>query len=323
MKTIGFPKSHKEHEYRRVILPHEVALLSHPELLYFEDGYGENLNVSDQEYKDAGAHLVSREKCLQQDIICDPKIGDAEYLQDLEPGQTIFGWIHATQNKPIALTLIKRQLTAYAWENMNEAGRHVFWQNNQLAGKAAVIHAFECYGLLPYGLHVGVIGRGNAASGAVYILNTLGAEVVQYHKQTDRLLKAELPNYDVIVNCVKWDARRKDHLITRADLKRMKKGAMIIDVSCDRHGGIETSVPTTLEHPTYTVDGVVHYVVDHTPSIFYKTFTRINSRVIYPYLEQLSLEHPQDVLNDALITMNGEVVDKSIRQIALREKQKN
>lgn len=112
----------------------------------------------------------------------------------------------------------------------------------------------------------------------------LGAKVMQYDRRTEELLRREIGQYDVILNCILWDVMRKDHVIYREDLKRMKRNSMIIDVSCDRNGGIETSVPTTIEEPTYVVDGVLHYVVDHTPSLFYKTFTYDNSKIICPYL---------------------------------------
>ena len=62
---------------------------------------------------------------------------------------------------------------------------------------------------------------------------------------------------------------------------------MIVDVSCDKHGGIETSVPTTIENPTYYEESVLHYAVDHTPALFYKTFSYNNSQIIIPYLDQL------------------------------------
>ena len=89
---------------------------------------------------------------------------------------------------------------------------------------------------------------------------------------------------------------------------------MIIDVSCDRGGGIETSVPTTIQAPTYTVDGVLHYVVDHTPALFYKTFTWNNSSVIWPYLNELQDDCCGAVLTDALIVQGGAIIDPEINE---------
>ena len=91
------------------------------------------------------------------------------YLNDLKKGQTIFGWVHATQNRDITDKIINNQLTAYGWENMFEKGRHVFWQNNELAGEAAILHAFQCYGQLPFGLSTAIIGNGNTAHRCQYV----------------------------------------------------------------------------------------------------------------------------------------------------------
>ena len=90
---------------------------------------------------------------------------------------------------------------------------------------------------------------------------------------------------------------------------------MIIDVSCDRNGGIETSVPTTIDNPTYIVDGLMHYVVDHTPAIFYKTFTFNNSRIIVPYVNQLMSGQIGAALRGALITDLGVIIDDEIIRI--------
>lgn len=310
-RTIGFPVSHKENECRRAIIPLHLKNIEHPENLYFEYGYGEVLGIDDEEYIACGCNMASRDEVLKQDVICDPKIGDADYLESLH-NQTIFGWVHATQNKDITDKLLNGKITAFAWEKMFEKGRHVFWRNNELAGEAAVMHAFQCFGQTPYETKVAVIGRGNTARGAIKVLNMLGADVHQYDRHMEELLRIEIGQYDVIVNCILWDVMRSDHIIYRDDLKRMKKNAMIIDVSCDRNGGIETSVPTTIEEPSYVVDGILHYAVDHTPSIFHKTFTKNNSEVIWPYINELQRESFGEVLSDALIIENGVIVDQEI-----------
>lgn len=311
MKTVGFPISHKENENRRAIVPTHLNKIDFPELFYFEKGYGDVLGITDEEYEKYGCHIVSHTEVLEKDIICDPKIGDADYLEKLH-NQVIFGWIHATQNRDITDKLIDGKLTAYAWEKMFQKGRHVFWRNNELAGEAAVMHAFQCYGRMPYETVAAVIGRGNTARGAIKVLNMLGADVRQYDRKTEELLRDEIGKYDVIVNCVLWDVMRKDHIIYRDDLKRMKRNSMIIDVSCDRNGGVETSIPTTIDKPTYMLDGVLHYVVDHTPALFHKTFTWNNSEVIWKYLNELQNNRCEQTLTDAMIIKNGEIIDQEI-----------
>ncbi len=312
MKTIGFPISTKENEKRRTIIPDDIATIAHPEQIYVESGYGIVLGISDDEYIQVGANICAREEVIAKDVVCDPKVGDADYLDKMNEGQTIFGWIHATQNRNITDSICTAGLSAYAWEKMFEKGRHVFWFNNELAGEAAVINAFQCYGELPYGLEVAVIGNGNTARGACRVLNMLGAHVMQYNRHQEELVRQELGMFDAVVNCVLWDVNRKDHIIKREDLQKMKKNAMIIDVSCDRHGGIETSEPTTINNPTYFVDGVLHYAVDHTPALFFKTFSYNNSKIILPYITELMMDSPSTVLKHSMIIERGRIVDKEI-----------
>lgn len=317
MNTIGFVISHKEHEHRRALIPEHIPCIRNKQQIFVETGYGDILGYSDQNYLDAGVHICSRDEALRCDIVCDPKIGDAEYLNQLHD-QIIFGWIHAVQNRDITDKIIDGRLTAYAWEDMYEDGRHVFWRNNEIAGEAAVSHAYLCHGIFPYNTKVAILGRGNTARGAQKTLNYMGAEVVVYDRHTEALFRKELPLYDVVVNAILWDTKRKDHIIYREDLKRMKKGAMIIDISCDKAGAVETSVPTTIESPTYMVEGIRHYVVDHTPSLFYKTTSRFLSEMVAPLCDELIKEQIGTVLQKAKCIENGKIIDTRINDFQKR-----
>lgn len=312
MRTVGFPIGKKENEYRRALVPSDLAKIRNNDMLYFEAGYGAVLGFEDKEYTRYGAHIASREEVLSKDIVCDPKIGDAEYLGDLHEGQTIFGWVHLVQNRDITDAVLGSKLTAYCWEDMFDEGRHSFWHNNMMAGEAAIMHAFQCYGEMPYNTKVALIGRGNVASGALKILTCLGADVTVYTKHTEKLLRRELDRYDVIVNALLWDTSRKDHVIYREDLKRLQPNALIVDISCDRAGAIETSIPTPIENPTYYVDGVMHYVVDHTPSLFFKTATSGISAEVCKFIDELIEDRPGKVLKDSMAVKNGEILDQRI-----------
>lgn len=313
MKTVGLPISHKENEKRRTLIPSDICRLCHPEVIYIENGYGDVLGYTDEDYLKLGIKTASRQEVLQKDIICDPKIGDAEYLDTLHE-QTIFGWIHAVQNRDITDKIIASRLTGYAWEDMYEDGRHSFWRNNEIAGEAAVFHAYMCHGIFPYHTKAAVLGRGNIARGAIKTLNYMGAEVIQYDRKQEALFRKELDRYDVIVNGILWDTTRKDHIIYREDLKRMKHNALIIDVACDRNGGIETSVPTTIEEPIYVVDGVTHYVVDHTPTLFWKTTSESLSAEFVKYIDFLieGTANSNPVLSKCHNFEKGEILDDRI-----------
>lgn len=318
MKTVGFPISHKENERRRALVPEHIHSLAHPEQLFIEEGYGQVLGFSDEDYAQMGVRIASREEVLRKDVICDPKLGDGDYLSELHD-QTVFGWLHAVRNREIADSLIEGGLTAYAWEDMNENGRHSFWRNNEIAGEAAVAHAYMIHGVFPYNTKVAVIGKGNTARGAVKMLSSMGADVTVYDRMSEALVREELPRYDVVVNAVLWDTRREDHIITREDLGRMKRGAMIIDISCDRAGAIESSVPTTIDEPTYFVEGVRHYVVDHTPSLFYKTASESLSEEVVKYLDLLIEGRENEVLAAAKCIERGAILDRRIIDFQGRE----
>ncbi len=313
MKTIGFPISHKENERRRALTVKDISRIRNRGLIYIEQGYGKVIGYTDEEYTQTGVHVVSREEVLKKDIICDPKIGDADYLGELN-GQTVFGWIHAVQNSCITDKIIAGRLTCFAWEDMYEEGRHTFWRNNEIAGEAAVFHAYMCHGTMPYHTKAAVLGRGNVARGAIKTLNYLGAEVIQYDRKQEVLFRKEISDYDVIVNAILWDTSRKDHIIYASDLKRMRYNSLIIDISCDRNGGIETSVPTTIDKPTYLIDGVTHYVVDHTPSLFWKTATESISVEVVKYLDLLIQDEIESssVLERCKSFDNGQILDSRI-----------
>jgi len=312
MKTIGFPISTKENEKRRCLIPKHISSIKNKKSIYIETGYGNVLGFTDEDYNRAGVHIITREEVLKKDIICDPKIGDAEYLSQLND-QIVFGWVHAVQNKNITEIMVKNKITAYAWEDMYDSGRHVFWRNNEIAGEAAIMHAYTLYGLFPYNTKVAILGRGNVARGALKILTLMGADVMVYTRKMEQLFRKEISKYDVIVNAILWDTSRKDHIIYKEDLKKMKKGALIIDISCDRNGGIETCIPTTIDNPTYVIDGITHYAVDHTPSLFYKTISESLSEIMIMYIDDLIEGNlNNDVLNNSLIIDHGKIIDQRI-----------
>lgn len=316
MKTIGFVISTKENEERRSILPKHIKSIKNKRSLYIEEGYGNTLGISDDDYRKVGANIVSREETLVQDIICDLKVGEADYLDQLSPEQTIFGWVHAEHNKELVDLLLQKKLTAIAWENMYESGRHVFWRNNEIAGEAAILHAFSLFGKLPNECHVALIGKGNVSMGAYKILSALGATIKVFDRKTMNGLTDELGDFDMVVNGILWNPAREDHIIYRKDLKKFKNPSMIVDVSCDEAGAIETSKPTSFSDPTYLVDGVIHYVVDHTPTIFSHSVSEMISVEITKYIDLLIEEKTSDnkVLSESMIIANGKILNEEIKK---------
>ena len=315
MNGIGFTISTKKNEKRRAVIPQHLELLKieTKRSLFFEKDYGKSLGYSDHQYLEQGVNIAPLELVLSQRIICDAKIGDADYLAKLN-NQTVFGWLHAVLNSEVTNYLIKGKLTAYAWENMYLDGQHLFWHNNEVAGEAAVLQAYLNYGCLPRETKVAVLGRGNIARGAIRALNQLGADVMVYDRRMERRFRKEACRYDVIVNAILWDKTRKDHIIYRDDLKRLKQNAMIIDISCDRSGAIESSYPTSIDNPIYEEDGIVHYAVDHTPALFYKTASKGISEVVVGFLDDLVSGQECETLANARICRDGVIVCDEIKE---------
>lgn len=316
MKTIGFVKSELENENRRALLPENLKEINHPSALFIETGYGEALSIQDVAYEEMGAKIVTRTEALKQDIVCDLKVGRADYLNDLTAEQTIFGWVHAVNNPELVDLLVEKKLTVIAWEEMFKSGRHVFWENNLIAGEAAILHAFTLFGKLPSETKVALIGRGNVSMGAYKILSALGAEVKIFNRETVRNLPDQLGDFDIVVNGVLWDKSREDHIIYRKDLKKFNLPAMIIDISADEAGAIETSHPTFFNDPTYEVDGVIHYVVNHTPTIFSDSVSRSISNELANYLDDLIEDqvNENEVLAVAKIIEVGNIIDNKIKK---------
>ena len=310
--TIGFLKSHKKYERRIALLPQELSKLVDPNSIYLEKNYGSDLGISDNDYTNLGAHIVSRDVALEQDIICDPKIGESDFLHRLQKHQTVFGWLHAKQNQDITNVLLETKVRAIAWEEMYSDNRHIFWRNNELAGEAAIMHAFLLTGQMPYDTKVAVIGRGNVAFGAIKILQGLGADVTVFKHNQEELLSKSLNEYDVIVNAALWDVNRHDHLISLDDLAQMNAGTLIIDISADVAGGIESSHITTMNTPLYTQDQINHYVIDHTPSLLYRTASKSISLAIFPFLDDLIFKNKKKKLSKATIIENGKINDSDI-----------
>lgn len=311
-RTMGLLISHKNHEKRRAILPEHVAQLRNRGNLYFETGYGLSVGRTDEEYAAAGAHIVSREQAMQCNIIVDVKLGDADYLDQLDDGKILFGWAHAAQGLDFTSKCLEKNFTVIAWEEIFEDGRYIFYRNREIAGEAAVMHAFCNYGKMPYDCKVAIVGNGQTAKGAMRILHGLGATVDVYGRKQEQLFRKKLYEYDVIINCVMWDISRKDHLIYKDDLAKMQPNSMIVDVSCDPYLGVETSHPTTISDPVYEVDGVLHYAVDNTPAMFPFTVTKVLSEGTVRMMDDVIEGTYPPALLDAMVIEQGHIRSKSV-----------
>ena len=235
-----------------------------------------------------------------------------DYLDQLDDGKILFGWAHAAQGLDFTSKCLEKNFTVIAWEEIFEDGRYIFYRNREIAGEAAVMHAFCNYGKMPYDCKVAIVGNGQTAKGAMRILHGLGATVDVYGRKQEQLFRKKLYEYDVIINCVMWDISRKDHLIYKDDLAKMQPNSMIVDVSCDPYLGVETSHPTTISDPVYEVDGVLHYAVDNTPAMFPFTVTKVLSEGTVRMMDDVIEGTYPPALLDAMVIEQGHIRSKSV-----------
>lgn len=163
-----------------------------------------------------------------------------------------------------------------------------------------------------------IIGAGIAGFGAAEIAVNLGNKVAILDIDLDRLEKVKhilppnvellysnkenltecLKRTDVLVNCILWPKWRKDNMITRDMLKLMKLDSLIVDVSCDEGGAIETCRATSHDDPVYIEEGIMHYCVDNIPSAFPQTSTYSLCNSTLPYALRIANEGYEKALKD-------------------------
>ncbi|MBR5738386.1 MAG: alanine dehydrogenase [Lachnospiraceae bacterium] len=318
--VIGLPKEIKKNEYRVAATPNAVAALvrAGAEVL-FEADCGKGSGFPDEAYIAAGGKKAPREDVYRKsDMIYKVKeIEESEY-DLLHEGQTVFTYLHTNAHPHMAEELMKRGVTGIAYEDIDDenGGFPALAPMSVLAGKggflAALYFAQSVHGgngLLLNRIagvptpEVTIIGCGNSGLGAAELAAAFGNKVTILDvnfKAMERAKQVLPPNVeflasnrenlllclkrtDVLINCILWNKTRKDHLVYREDLKLMKPGALLIDVACDDHGAIETSVSTSHDDPVYTVDGIMHYVVDNIPSAFSQTASQTLSAATLPY----------------------------------------
>jgi len=299
---VGLLKDIKDGEFRTIMTPNEAAeLVSLGAEVFVETGAGEGASFEDADYIKAGAKIAKDMKEIY--AICDfvTKVKELEECEYdlLREGQIIFTCLHPAASKEEVDVLLKSKVIAFTAEDTHRYGS----PNCEIAGKLGLLKGAEHLlrtnggsGQLICGAggapaaNILIIGAGLAGTGALQLAYGLGANITVMDINVKILrdliekypgintmisnsanIKALMPNLDLIINCVKWPKHRKDHLVTREMLSMMKKGSVIVDVSADVGGAIETYRHTTHENPTFVVDGIVHYGVDNIPGAASKT----------------------------------------------------
>lgn len=352
---IGTNKETKSHEYRVALQPSSVeALVSRGHTVLVERGAGEGAGWSDEEYEEAGATLVDDPKTIFAEAEMVYKVKEPmEWEYDLmRSGQLLFTYIHSAGNRPLCDKLLSTGVWGIAFEDVElEDGRLPLLEPmSTIAGYMGMFKGFELLqtlnggpGLMPCGMpgarptQVMILGGGFVGQGALQLAAGLGAEVTvldidpeklaqiqRRHPSTrtlfsnQRNIRETLSQVDILLNAVMWPKTRKGHLVTRQMLELMRPGAVIVDVSADIRGALETCErQTTHNDPVYVVDGIPHYVVANIPSLAARTASEALSNVTLPYALQIADKGARQALLDSRALRLGVtcIAGKMVRRV--------
>ena len=323
---IGIPKEIKDNEYRVAVVPSGVKVLrrnGHTVLIQSKAGDGSGL--SDEEYVDAGGTVVqsAEEVFAQSDLVVKVKEPLPQEYPLLKRGQALFTFLHLASSRELTEALIKIGVVGIAYESvqLDDGTLPILTPMSEIAGRMAPIvasyHLQESRGgsgILISGVpgvssgKVTVLGAGTVGQNAARIALGLGARVVIFDrnfktlKHVDDLfggrimtlsanehsIEKEVMSSDVVIGAVLIPGAKAPFVVRRELVSKMKKGSVIVDVSIDQGGCIETSRPTSHSNPVFDVDGVMHYCVVNMPGAFPRTATFALANMTLPYIIKLA-----------------------------------
>ncbi|HHY99924.1 MAG TPA: alanine dehydrogenase, partial [Tissierellia bacterium] len=293
----GVLKDIKEGEYRVICTPTEVAsIVAAGHKVLAQKDCGKGAGFSNEAYEKAGAEIVetAEEMYARCDMVAKVKEFEESEYDLIRENQIILGCIHPAGHPEEVDAILKSKCIAFTAEDCHRYGS----PNCEAAGKQGALFGLESMltingGKGKYvggfagapGMNVLILGGGLVGQNALSVLYALGANVTvmdinvgvlrmlndKYNSKintmfcTKEAIASVLPQTDMVINAVKWPKHRKDFLIDKEMLKLMEPGSVLVDISNDNPGAIESSHETHHDNPRYVVNGVVHYCVSNIP----------------------------------------------------------
>lgn len=348
---LGVPREIKPGENRIAMVPAGAdALVRSGHQVLIENGAGLGSGFEDTAYAEIGATMVGAADDVwsQAELIVKVKEPiEVEYPR-IKPNQVIFTYFHFAASEVLTLALLESGAVSIAYETVQLPGGELplLTPMSEVAGRMAVQEgakylekSFGGRGILLGGVpgvpsaEVMVLGGGVVGTHAAKMAAGLGARVVILDVNLDRLRYLEdvmpanvdlvysnrtnilesLVRADLLVGAVLLPGAKAPHLVLREDLRRMKDGAVIVDVAVDQGGCIETARPTTHEDPTYIVDGVIHYCVANMPGAVPRTSTLALTNATFPYALRLAdLGWEQACREDPALALGVNMVERKV-----------
>jgi alanine dehydrogenase len=331
---IGIPREVKDGEHRVALSPKAVSALSG---VIVESGAGEGVGFSDDDYRKAGAKLGDPWEC--ELVVKVKELQESEYGKP-RPGQIVFGFQHFGPDPELLDAALASGATFVAFETVGQSsGLPILSPMSAIAGRLAVQAGAWCLlkqnggsGVLLPGLDgvaagkVVILGAGNVGSNALAVAHGMGARVSVFAK-TDRrfpALKARFPEVefftskpivaeaDLVIAGVLTPGQMSPKLMKREDLRRMRKGSVLVDVGIDQGGVAETSRPTSHSAPTYIEEGVVHYCVPNMPAACARTASLALERAVLPFVRKIVQSEFEADLATGIQVKGGKVTHEQL-----------
>src|SRR4051812_35098825 len=353
---VGVPKEIKAQEFR-VAMPPSAAyqLIRGGHQVVMERNAGAGAGFPDKDYADAGAKLVAEHAAVFQEaeLIVKVKEPQPEEYPLLRRGQMLFTYLHLAASRGLTEALMKSGVTAMAYETVEVNRRLPLLEPmSEIAGRMSILVGgyflqkhFGGSGVLLGGVpgvlpgKGGVLGGGAAGINAARMAQGLGADVTILEVDLERMrflditlhtahtlysneshLLELMPNVDLLIGAVLVPGAKAPKLITRAMLREMRPGSVLVDIAIDQGGCAETSRPTTHHDPVFVEEGVTHYCVANMPGAYARTATQALTNVTYRYIE-LVADHglaeacgKQPALVSGVNVMGGKITHKAIAE---------
>jgi alanine dehydrogenase len=323
---VGVPKEIKNKENRVSMVVAGVRALTHAgHKVLVQAGAGIGAGISDQEYSAAGATIIDTAKDVfaKADMIVKVKEPLPEEYDLLREGQILYTYLHLAADERLTKALLDRKIVGIAYETIQPADMSLplLAPMSAVAGRMATqIGATYLQkdhggkGMLLGGVtgvaraNVTILGGGVVGVNAAKMAVGLGAKVTILDVNVDRLeylndifgnsihtlysnneqIERSVIESDLVISAILVPGAKAPKLVTRQMVSRMQPGGVIIDVAVDQGGSVETCRPTSHEHPTYTVDNIIHYAVPNMPGAVPRTSTYALTNVTLKYALMLA-----------------------------------
>jgi alanine dehydrogenase len=323
---VGVPREIKTEENRVALVPAGVeSLVGDGHTILVEQGAGLGSGFADAAYQTAGAELVPRaaDVWARAEMVVKVKEPIEPEWPCMRRGQVVFTYFHFAASEPLTKAVLKAGIIAIAYETVQLPSGELplLTPMSEVAGRMAVQEGAKYLekvyggsgillggvpGVLP--AEVLILGGGVVGANAARMAAGLGAHVTLLDLSLDRLryladvlppnvdllysnrhnLLDQLRKTDLVIGAVLLPGAKAPKLVRRDDLKLMKPGSVVVDVAVDQGGCIETIKPTTHDHPTYVVDGIIHYAVANMPGGLPRTSTLALTNATFPYAKRLA-----------------------------------